>query len=102
MSVQKTPTFIADVERQYEWYVRIADDVVADRYLDSVEATCRLLARHTHLGPKAGFANPRLRDWRFFRVSRPFHQHILFYEAAPGQVVLHRAMHGHRDLPRRL
>ncbi len=28
--------------------------------------------------------------------------HILFYEVLTGELVLRRAMHGRRDLPRRL
>jgi hypothetical protein len=35
-------------------------------------------------------------------VFRPFQKHILFYETDGGDVVLRRAMQGHRDLPRRL
>jgi len=35
-------------------------------------------------------------------VFRPFNKHVLFYELADGDVVMRRAMHGHRDFPRRL
>jgi plasmid stabilization system protein ParE len=34
--------------------------------------------------------------------SSPFSRHIVFYEILAGEVVRRRAMHGHRDLPRRL
>ncbi|MBI2924214.1 MAG: type II toxin-antitoxin system RelE/ParE family toxin [Verrucomicrobia bacterium] len=102
MSVRKSDDFIADVERQFAWYVANAGWDVADRYLEAVEATCGLLGQHPHLGPHAGFLHPRLRDWRFFLVFRPFKRHILFYEVAAGDVVMRRAMHGHRDLPHRL
>ena len=37
-----------------------------------------------------------------FLVFRPFNKHILFYEVVADELVLRRAMHGHRDLPRRL
>jgi plasmid stabilization system protein ParE len=43
MNVRRTDAFIADVERQFEWYSANAGWEVADRYLDAVEATCRLL-----------------------------------------------------------
>lgn len=72
------------------------------RYLAAVEATCRLLGQHPFLGPRCGFAHLRLREWRFFVVFRPFNKHVLFYEVLPDELVLRRAMHGHRDLPRRL
>ena len=102
MNVLKTDEFIADLERQFEWYVTNANWKVADRYLDAVEATCRIIGQHHFLGLDGGFSHPRLREWRFFLVSRPFNKHILFYEVLTVEVVLRRAMHGHLDLPRRL
>jgi plasmid stabilization system protein ParE len=102
MRVRKADDFIADVERQFDWYLAKAGWAVAERYLDAVEATCRLLGQHPNLGPRGGFSHPRLCEWRFFLVFRPFNQHILFYELAGGEIVLRRAMRGQRDLPRRL
>jgi hypothetical protein len=40
MNVRKTDDFIADSERQFEWYTIHAGWSVADRYLDAVESTC--------------------------------------------------------------
>ena len=94
--------FIADVERQFDWYLAKAGWDVGDRCLDAVEATCRLLGQHPTLGPRGGFTHPRLREWRFFLLSRPFNQHILFYELAGDDVVMRRAARGQRDLLRRL
>lgn len=102
MSVHKSDDFIADVEQQFEWYAVNASWEVAESYLDAVEAASQLLGQHPQLGPRAEFSHPRLRDWRFIVVSRPFQKHILFYEVDDGKVLLRRAMHGHRDLPRRL
>jgi len=39
MSVRKTDEFIADLERQFEWYALNADWEIAERYLDAVETT---------------------------------------------------------------
>jgi toxin ParE1/3/4 len=102
MNVRKTDAFIADIERQFEWYAVNAGWEVADRYLDALTATCHLLGQHPRLGPRGGFAHPRLREWRFFLVFRPFNKQILFYEVLTDVVVLRRAIHGHRNLPRRL
>ena len=33
MSVRKSDDFIVDVERQYHWYLKNADEDVAERYL---------------------------------------------------------------------
>ena len=72
MSVLKSDDFIADVERQFEWYAVNAGWEVADRYLTAAETTARLLEQHPQLGPRGGFTHPRLRNWRLFVVFRPF------------------------------
>ena len=100
--LQKTAEFVADVERQYEWYALNAGWEVADRYLDAIEATCALIGTHPRLGPEVNFPHPRLNGWRFFVVMRPFHRHVVFFEIRDDAVQLRRAMHGHRDLPKRL
>jgi toxin ParE1/3/4 len=102
MSVLKSDDFIADVERQFEWYAVNAGWGVAEPYAAAVEATARLLEQHPQLGPRGGFIHPRLRDWRFFVISRPFKKHVLFYEVVGDNVMLRRVLHGHRDLPKRL
>ena len=102
MSVRKSEDFISDVERQFEWYATNADWDVAERYLEAIETTCHLIGQHPLLGPNAGLIHPRLSEWRFIVVFRPFQKHILFYEISDENLLLRRAMHGHRDLPKRL
>lgn len=102
MNIRKSDVFLTDVEQQFEWYARNAGWDIAERYLAAVESTCRLLAQYPQLGPFAHFNHPRLRAWRFFVISKPFKKHIIFYELDDACVTLRRAMHGHRDLPRRL
>jgi plasmid stabilization system protein ParE len=75
---------------------------VAERYLVAVEGTCKLLGAYPMLGSPIAGKHPRLLGWRSFVVLRPFNMHLLFYEIADGEVVFRRAMHGRRDLPRRL
>lgn len=102
MTVRKSDYFIADVELQYQWYAENAGWDVADRYLAAIASTCALLERRPLLGPLAALRHPRLESWRFFVVLRPFHRHLIFYEYTNGEVVLRRALHGHRQLPQRL
>jgi plasmid stabilization system protein ParE len=102
MNIRKADEFIADVELQFEWYVAQAGWDIAELYLKAVEVTCQFLGRHPRLGPTSRFKHPRLRNWRFFPVSRPFNRHVLFYELEGGSVIMRRAMHSGRDLPRRL
>ncbi|HEY3913906.1 MAG TPA: type II toxin-antitoxin system RelE/ParE family toxin [Verrucomicrobiae bacterium] len=102
MNVRKTDAFLADLGRQYEWYVSQAGWEIADRYLNAVEAVCHLLSQHPTLGPLTQFSHPKLRTWRFLPALRPFGGHILFFEVLDGEVVLRRIMHGKRDLAHRL
>jgi plasmid stabilization system protein ParE len=102
MSLSKSGDFISDVERQFEWYVTTASWEVGELYLDAVEATCHLLNAHPLLGPPLRATHPRLQTWRFMVMFRPFQRHLLFYEVRDTDVILRRAMHGHRNLPRRL
>jgi toxin ParE1/3/4 len=102
MNIRKSDVFTADLELQFEWYARNASWEVAERYLAAIEATCNLLARHPQLGASVHFQHPKLRQWRFFVVFRPFQKHLLFYEMTEKEILLRRIMHGHRDLPRRL
>lgn len=102
MSVRKSADFISDVESQFEWYAANADWEVAECYLEAVESTCQLIGQHPLLGPNAGLTHPQLCEWRFMVVFRPFQKHILFYEVKGSEIALRRAMHGHRNLPRRL
>jgi plasmid stabilization system protein ParE len=102
MTVHKTAAFIADVERQFEWYARNASWEVAEGYLRAVEESCLLLRKHPQLGPLGDFIHPRLSTCRFFVVFRPFRKHLLFYEIVGEEIIMRRAMHGRRDLPQRL
>ncbi|HEY5233772.1 MAG TPA: type II toxin-antitoxin system RelE/ParE family toxin [Verrucomicrobiae bacterium] len=55
MSARKSGDFIADMERQFEWYAVNADWNIAERYLAAVEAACQLLAKHPLLGRSRDF-----------------------------------------------
>jgi toxin ParE1/3/4 len=102
MNIRKSDVFITDVEKQFEWYARNANWEIAEKYLAAVESTCQLLAQYPRLGPLVRLNHPQLRGWRFFVIFRPFKKHLVFYETNNDEVVMHRAMHGHRDLRRRL
>ena len=65
MNVRKTDEFMADVERQFEWYAINGIRNLADRYLDAVEATGRL--RVTLLGDER-FS--RRRTPKFNRIGK--------------------------------
>ena len=58
MNLHKSEYFISDVEHQFSWYLTNANQEVADRYLEAVEAACQLLERYPLIGPVAGFSHP--------------------------------------------
>ena len=102
MNLRKTEDFLADIDRQFEWYQVKGGAQLAERYLTAIEATCDFLKRHPMIGPVVRARHPRLQGWRFFVVFRPFHKHLLFYEVVGKDVLLRRAMHGSRNLKKRL
>jgi toxin ParE1/3/4 len=74
--------------------LRIAEDnpVAADRWLDTVDAKCQLLAQM----PEAGRRRPELApDLR----SLPVGSYVIFYRPVPGGIQVIRVLHGARDLP---
>lgn len=102
MDIRKAEDFIADAELQYQWYAEHAGWDVAERYLTAISGTCALIERQPLLGPVAALTHPRLAEWRFFVVLRPFHRHVLFYEIVVGEIILRRVLHGRRNFPQRL
>jgi plasmid stabilization system protein ParE len=102
MNVHKTDVFLADLERQFDWDVEKGGWNLAERYLSAVESACALLGQHPLVGPVFPARHPHLQGWRYFVVCRPFNKHLLFYEIGGGELRMRRAMHGRRNLRRRL
>lgn len=70
---------------------------VADRFLDSCEATFQLLLESPQMGAIYPTKNPRLVDLRVFRV-KGFPNHLAFYFERANGVEIVRVVHGARDL----
>jgi toxin ParE1/3/4 len=85
-----------------DWYRDHAGPEVAERFVDAVEATLKELAQVPGLG------RPRFKDWpelagiRSWRVRKPYHRHLIFYQSDAKTLLAVRVVHGARDLPRRL
>ena len=101
-SLRRASFFIRDFELQAEWYVREADEEVARRYLQALDATLQLLGVQPALGRTRHFRHPQLKGIRSFRVSPPFDRHLIFYRFDRSTLYAERVVHGMRDLPRRL
>lgn len=102
LRIQRSDYFWADLEKQIDRYREQANAEVAERFVDSVQATLGALAQTPTLG-RARFAEwPELAGLRSYRVHRPFHRFLLFYRIENDVLLAERLIHGARDLPRRL
>lgn len=102
LRIRRSDWFIGDLEHYASWYQDEASWEVAERYLRAINATLARLSEMPELGRPARFSNPILRDMRCFPVERPFEKHLIFYRHDESTLYVERAVHGARDLPRRL
>jgi plasmid stabilization system protein ParE len=102
LGIRRSEWFIGDLEHYAAWYESQASWEVAERYLSAVSATLTGLAGMPERGHSARFSNPLLRDLRCISVERPFEKHLIFYRHDESTLYIERAIHGARDLQRRL
>ena len=102
LTLHRSDDFNRDFDLQYRWYLEQAGEAVAERYLQALLGTLRLLATQPELGHQRRFRHPALRGMRSFRLASPFQVHLIFYRHRDGELFAERLMHGARDLPRRL
>jgi len=102
LSIRRPEWFMGDLEHYAAWYDQEAGWEVAERYLHAVATTLSKLADVPSLGHKTAFRAPELRGLRCVAVERPFHNHLIFYRFDDRHLYAERAVHGARNLPRRL
>jgi len=102
LRIARSDWFIGDLEHYAAWYQNEASWDVAERYLRAVAATVTQLADMPGLGHPTKFKSPVLRHLRCFSVERPFQKHLIFYRFDESTLYAERAVHGARDLSRRL
>jgi len=102
LALQQSDFFLADLQKQVDWYRDNAGSEVAERYIGAVEATLKELTETPDLG------RPRFQDWpelaglHSWRVSKPYHRHLIFYRFDDKTLSAERVLHGARDLLSRL
>ena len=101
-TLHRSDYFNSEFDLRYRYYLGLAGEEVAERFLKAVLATLRLLVAQPEAGSRRMFRHPALRDMRSFRVERPFEAHLIFYRCPGTELFAERLMHGARDLPRRL
>jgi plasmid stabilization system protein ParE len=94
--------FWEDVSKQFRWYREHANAEVAERFITAVEVTLQALAKNPSLGRLRFQRRPELTGIRSFRVQSPYVRHLIFYRFDKVTLTAERAIHGARDLPRRL
>ena len=102
LRVVQTPESLADIALQAEYYAREQNIALAERYIDAVKTTVRLLAGHPRIGKETDYAHRKLVGIRLFLVQKPFDKHLIFYRVCGNTLDIVRIVHGLRDLPRRL
>ena len=102
LALQKGEVFKRDFERQAGWYLRHANDEIAQGYLDCLNESLRLLVVHPGIGSARRYRHPELKGLRSFRVNPPFQRHLIFYRYDASTLYAMRVIDGARDLPRRL
>ena len=102
LRVQRSEWFIGDLEHYAAWYDREAGWDLAERYLKAVSTTLARLAEGPTLGHATVFDSPELSGMRCATVEKPFQKHLIFYRCNDTTLSAERAVHGARDLPRRL
>lgn len=102
LRVQRSEWFLGDLEHYAAWYDREAGWEIAERYLKAVAATLARLAAMPTLGHGTNFDAPELRELRCLKAEKPFQKHLIFYRFNETMIFAERAVHGARDLPRRL
>lgn len=102
LRVVQTPESLTDLALQADCYARKESVALAQRFIEAVKVTVRLLASHPRIGKEAGYSHPKLAGIRLYLVGRPFDKHLIFYRVSGDVLDIVRVIHGHRDLPRRL
>jgi len=102
LPIRRSDTFVVDVASQFAWYLENADESIAWRFVDAVDATLTSLALHPEQGRARNFRDPRLLHLRSFRVDLPFERILIFYRPTEDALHAWRLMSGTRDLPHRL
>jgi plasmid stabilization system protein ParE len=72
LALHRSEEFNRDFDLQYRWYLEQAGEAVAERYLQALLSTLRLLAAQPGLGRRRRFRHPALQSMRSFRLASPF------------------------------
>jgi plasmid stabilization system protein ParE len=102
LRITRSDWSLGDLEHYAAWHDREAGWGIAERYLHAVAASLKRLSEEPTMGHPARFDAPELADLLCAAVEKPFNKHLIFYRFDRTHLFAERAVHGARDLPRRL
>ena len=102
LRLRQSDYFWADFAKRIDWYRGNAGAEIAERFVDAVQSTLQSLTKSPGMGRPRFTDRPELSGLRSWRVSEPFHRHLIFYRVGSDELLAERLIHGARDLPRRL
>ena len=71
LTLHRSKDFKSDFDLQYRWYLEQAGEAIAERFLEALLVTLRLLATQPGMGRERRFRHPALRGMRSFRLAPP-------------------------------
>jgi len=92
------PAARRDILAQFSYLLDNGGDLIADRFLVSVERSLQRLAEQPRSGSLRHFANPALAGLRAWPIDG-FEDIRAYYLAGVDQITVLRILHGKRDLP---
>ncbi len=79
-------------------YLGADSPAAAERFVDAVQSSLQVIARHPEVGRLRAFRSPQSHSVRS-RVVRGFDAYLIFYRLAGEDIEVLRILHGARDLP---
>lgn len=93
------PSARADILRQIGYFTDIAQDHVAERFLEAVRAAIGHISQTPEAGAPRAAKNRRLAGLRTWPIGG-FDDIKIYYLSSPDDVTIVRILHGRRDIER--
>jgi plasmid stabilization system protein ParE len=92
-----SPAALVDIRVRWRRLRDKASLRVADRFLESVQATGQMLVEFPHAGILCEVRSQRLGELRRFPVSTPYDNYLLIYSVRAERIVVLRVLHAAQD-----
>jgi toxin ParE1/3/4 len=79
-------------------YIRNGSPATARRFREQADAAFQRLESMPGMGMRYEYDHPALAGLRFFPLSSPFKNYLVFYRPVPDGIEIVRVLHGARDI----